>query len=131
MVPLLGGTIGFLPAFAALTLYSILPTLRNTVTGITELDPAIVEAAHGVGMTAQQRLWRVELPLAAPVIVAGIRTATVWVVGTATLGNAGRRAEPGKLHLCGPANAQLDLGPVRLRFRRGARDYPRPNYPRD
>jgi len=85
MVPLLGGTIGFLPAFAALTLYSILPTLRNTVTGIREIDPAIVEAAHGVGMTDWQRLWRVELPLAAPVIMAGIRTATVWVVGTATL----------------------------------------------
>ncbi len=85
MVPLLGGTIGFLPAFAALTMYSVLPTLRNTVTGITELNPAIVEAAHGVGMTDWQRLWRVELPLAAPVIVAGIRTATVWVVGTATL----------------------------------------------
>ena len=85
MVPLLGGTIGFLPAFAALTMYSVLPTLRNTVTGIVELDPAIVEAAHGVGMTDWQRLWRVELPLAAPVIVAGIRTATVWVVGTATL----------------------------------------------
>ena len=85
MVPVLGGTIGFLPAFMALTLYSILPTLRNTVTGITELDPAVVEAAHGVGMTARQRLWRVELPLAAPVIVAGVRTATVWVVGTATL----------------------------------------------
>ncbi len=85
MVPLLGGTIGFLPAFAALTMYSVLPTLRNTVTGIAELDPAIVEAAHGVGMTDWQRLWRVELPLAAPVIVAGIRTATVWVVGTTTL----------------------------------------------
>ena len=85
MVPLLGGTIGFWPAFTALTMYSVLPTLRNTVTGIAELNPAIVEAAHGVGMTDWQRLWRVELPLAAPVIVAGIRTATVWVVGTATL----------------------------------------------
>lgn len=85
MVPLLGGLIGFLPAFMALTLYSILPTLRNTVTGIAELDPAIIEAANGVGMTENQRLWRVELPLAAPVIVAGFRTATVWVVGTATL----------------------------------------------
>lgn len=85
MVPLLGGTIGFLPAFVALTMYSVLPVLRNTVTGISELNPAIVEAAHGVGMTDWQRLCRVELPLAAPVIVAGIRTATVWVVGTATL----------------------------------------------
>lgn len=85
MVPILGGMIGFLPAFLALTLYSILPVLRNTVTGIGEVDPAMVEAAQGVGMTDWQRLFRVELPLAAPVIIAGIRTATVWVVGTTTL----------------------------------------------
>ena len=85
MVPILGGTIGFGPAFVALTLYSILPVLRNTVTGLEEVDPAMVEAARGVGMTDQQRLWQVELPLAAPVIIAGVRTATVWVVGIATL----------------------------------------------
>jgi osmoprotectant transport system permease protein len=59
--------------------------LRNTVTGIAGVDAAIVEAARGVGMTDRQRLLRVELPLALPVIVAGVRTATVWVVGTATL----------------------------------------------
>jgi osmoprotectant transport system permease protein len=59
--------------------------LRNTVTGIAGVDPALVEAARGVGMTDRQRLLRVELPLALPVIVAGVRTATVWVVGTATL----------------------------------------------
>ncbi len=85
MVPLLGGTIGFGPAFVALTLYSILPVLRNTVTGLQEVDPAMIEAARGVGMTDRQRLWQVELPLAAPVIIAGVRTATVWVVGIATL----------------------------------------------
>jgi osmoprotectant transport system permease protein len=85
MVPLLGGTIGFLPAFIALTLYSMLPVLRNTVTGILEIDPAMTEAARGVGMTDQQSLRWVELPLAAPYILAGIRTATVWVVGMATL----------------------------------------------
>lgn len=85
MVPLLGGMIGFVPAFMALTLYSMLPVLRNTVTGITEIDPALQEAALGVGMTDWQSLMKVELPLAMPVIVAGIRTATVWVVGTATL----------------------------------------------
>lgn len=78
-------SIGFLPALAALTLYSLLPILRNTVTGIAGVDPALVEAARGVGMTPRQQLWRVELPLAMPVIVAGVRTATVWVVGTATL----------------------------------------------
>ena len=86
MVPLLGGMIGFVPAFIALTLYSILPMLRNTVTGIMDVDPSITEAARGMGMTDKQILFRVELPLAAPVIIAGIRTATVWVVGMATRG---------------------------------------------
>jgi osmoprotectant transport system permease protein len=85
MVPLLGGLIGFVPAFVALTLYSMLPVLRNTVTGILEIDPAMTEAARGVGMTDRQSLLWVELPLAAPIIIAGIRTATVWVVGMATL----------------------------------------------
>jgi osmoprotectant transport system permease protein len=77
--------IGFLPALVALTLYGLLPILRNTVTGLAGVDPAVQEAALGVGMTPRQALWRVELPLALPVIVAGVRTATVWVVGTATL----------------------------------------------
>ena len=63
----------------------MLPILRNTVTGIRGVDPAVVEAARGVGMTTRQQLRRVELPLALPVIVAGIRTATVWIVGIATL----------------------------------------------
>ncbi len=85
MVPLLGGMIGFLPAFLALTMYSMLPMLRNTVTGLTEVDPAIIEAARGVGMTERQQLFQVEIPLALPMIIAGIRTAAVWVVGTATL----------------------------------------------
>lgn len=88
-VPLLAAlslpSIGFLPALVGLTLYGLLPILRNTVTGITGLDPALIEAARGVGMTPRQRLTRVELPLALPVIVAGIRTATVWTVGIATL----------------------------------------------
>jgi len=76
---------GFLPAVIALTLYSILPILRNTVTGIAGVDPAMTEAARGVGMTPWQSLRRVELPLALPVMIAGVRTATVWVVGIATL----------------------------------------------
>ena len=78
-------SIGFLPALIGLTLYSVLPILRNTVTDIAAVDPAVVEAARAVGMTDRQRLRRVELPLALPVIVAGVRTATVWVVGLATL----------------------------------------------
>ena len=89
MVPILAGlelpSIGFLPAIIGLTLYGVLPILQNTVTGIAGVDAAVKEAARGVGMTARQQLVRVELPLAMPVIVAGIRTATVWIVGVATL----------------------------------------------
>src|SRR4051795_2324680 len=76
---------GFLPAVLALALYSMLPVLRNTITGLQGVDPAILEAAQGVGMTSRQSLFMVELPLALPVIMAGIRTAAVWVIGTATL----------------------------------------------
>jgi osmoprotectant transport system permease protein len=77
--------LGFLPSLLALTLYSMLPILRNGVAGLTGVDPAIVEAARGVGMTDRQRLFQVELPLAAPVIMAGVRTAAVWTIGAATL----------------------------------------------
>jgi osmoprotectant transport system permease protein len=77
--------IGYAPAIVALTLYSVLPILRNTVTGIDGVDPALTEAARGVGMTPRQQLLRVELPVAMPMIVAGLRTSAVWVVGTATL----------------------------------------------
>jgi len=76
---------GFLPAVLALALYSMLPVLRNTITGLGGVDPAILEAAQGVGMTPLQSLFQVELPLALPVMMAGIRTAAVWVIGTATL----------------------------------------------
>ncbi|UGA41054.1 ABC transporter permease/substrate-binding protein [Bradyrhizobium quebecense] len=76
---------GFLPAVLALALYSMLPVLRNTITGLSGVDPAVLEAAQGVGMTPRQSLTMVELPLAMPVMMAGIRTAAVWVIGTATL----------------------------------------------
>ncbi|WP_407117955.1 glycine betaine ABC transporter substrate-binding protein [Bradyrhizobium sp. LMG 9283] len=76
---------GFLPAMLALALYSMLPVLRNGITGLNGIDPALIEAAKGVGMTARQSLLMVELPLALPVMMAGIRTAAVWVIGTATL----------------------------------------------
>jgi osmoprotectant transport system permease protein len=76
---------GFLPAVLALALYSMLPVLRNTITGLDGVEPAILEAAQGVGMTPRQSLFTVELPLALPVMMAGIRTAAVWVIGTATL----------------------------------------------
>ena len=77
--------LGFLPSLLALTLYSMLPIVRNAVTALLNVDPAVLEAARGVGMTARQSLFRVELPLAMPVIMAGIRTSAVWVIGTATL----------------------------------------------
>jgi osmoprotectant transport system permease protein len=80
------GRIGVAPALFALTLYSILPILRNTVTGLKNVDPDLLEAAQGMGMTPWQTLTRIQFPLAIPVIIAGIRTASVWVVGTATLG---------------------------------------------
>ncbi|HKR86630.1 MAG TPA: glycine betaine ABC transporter substrate-binding protein [Phenylobacterium sp.] len=77
--------LGFLPALLALALYSMLPILRNAIAGILGVDPAVRSAADGVGMTPGQRLWQVELPLAAPVIMAGVRTAAVWTIGAATL----------------------------------------------
>ncbi len=90
MVPVLAKTgwlspFGFPPAVIALTLYAILPILRNAVTGLRGVDPAVVEAARGIGMAPGQVMRWVQLPLAAPVIAAGIRTATVWTVGAATL----------------------------------------------
>jgi osmoprotectant transport system permease protein len=83
-VPLIGG-IGATPAIVALTLYSLLPIIRNTVTGIEQVDPAAREAALGLGMTGRQILVLVELPLALPTIMAGIRIAAVVCVGIATL----------------------------------------------
>jgi osmoprotectant transport system permease protein len=84
MVALLGA-FGFWPALSALVLYALLPILRNSVTGIVGVDAAVLEAADGMGMTARERLLRVELPLGLPVILAGVRTAVVWTVGMATL----------------------------------------------
>jgi len=77
--------LGLIPSVLALALYSMLPVLRNTVTGLMGIDPAVREAALGVGMTPRQSLWMVEWPLALPVIMGGVRTAAVWVIGTATL----------------------------------------------
>ncbi len=77
--------LGFLPALLALTLYSMLPILRNGITGLTGVDLTVIEAAKEVGMTPGQRLVRVEAPLAAPVIMAGVRTSAVWTIGAATL----------------------------------------------
>ncbi|RYY47953.1 MAG: ABC transporter permease subunit [Sphingomonadales bacterium] len=77
--------LGFLPSLLALSLYAVLPILRNGVTGLATLDPAVIEAADGVGMTSAQKLRLVEAPLVAPMLMAGIRTAAVWTIGAATL----------------------------------------------
>ena len=85
---LIGGgvpALGFLPALLALTLYALLPILRNLIAGLRGIDPAVLQAADAVGMTGGQRLRLVEAPLAAPVAMAGIRTAAVWTIGAATL----------------------------------------------
>jgi osmoprotectant transport system permease protein len=95
MIPLLG--IGVVPALVALVLYSLYPIVRNTYTGVRDADPAAVSAARALGMTDRQILREVRLPLATPVIMAGVRTAAVIDVGTATLAafiGAGGLGEP-------------------------------------
>jgi osmoprotectant transport system permease protein len=86
-LPLIGG-IGKSTAIIALCLYALLPILRNTLLGILAVDPAVRESAVAIGMTRRQVLWQVELPLAVPSIVAGLRIATVTTVGTATIAAA-------------------------------------------
>jgi len=89
LIPVLGSYgIGRVPAIIALFLYSLLPIIRNTFTGINGVDPAVREAARGMGMTDWQMLTQVELPLALNVIVAGVRVATVISIGTATIAAA-------------------------------------------
>jgi osmoprotectant transport system permease protein len=86
-LPLIGG-IGKRTAVVALCLYALLPILRNTLLGITGVDASVRESAVAMGMTARQILWQVELPLAAPSVVAGLRLATVATIGTATIAAA-------------------------------------------
>jgi osmoprotectant transport system permease protein len=86
-IPFIGG-IGRRTAIVALVLYALLPILRNTYVGLTGIDPAVLEAAEAMGMTNGQILWRVRLPLALAVILAGIRTATVITIGVATIAAA-------------------------------------------
>lgn len=88
MIPvlsLIGQGIGWLPAVIAILLYSQLPIVRNTYTAITNVDPALREAATGMGMTPLQRLLRMEIPIAVPVIMAGVRTAVVMNIGVAAI----------------------------------------------
>ncbi|WP_429419212.1 ABC transporter permease [Pseudomonas plecoglossicida] len=88
MIPLLsiwGQGIGMVPAIIALFLYSQLPIIRNTHTAISNVEPSLREAARGMGMSSWQRLWKVELPLAMPLIMAGVRVATVINIGIAAI----------------------------------------------
>jgi len=78
--------IGATPVVVALTMYGLLPIVRNTITGLREVDPATVESAQGMGMSRWQRLLRIELPMAWPVIITGIRVTTLILVGIATIG---------------------------------------------
>lgn len=78
--------LGAKPVVVALTLYGLLPIVRNTITGLREVDPAIVESAQGMGMSRTQRLVRIEFPLAWPVILTGMRVTSLILVGIATIG---------------------------------------------
>ena len=82
-IPIVG--IGNPPAIMALFLYSLLPILRNTVTGLDEVNPAVVESARGMGMSSRQQLLKVKLPLAWPVIMAGVRVSSLLVIGIAAI----------------------------------------------
>lgn len=83
LIPIVG--IGFRPALIALAMYALLPIVRNTVSGLRAVDPAVVESARGMGLNATQRLLRIELPNAWPVILAGVRVATQLTVGIAAI----------------------------------------------
>ena len=82
-IPIFG--LGYKPAVVALVMYALLPILRNTVTGLRSVDPAVVESAQGMGMSARERLFRIELPLAWPVIIAGVRVSTMLLMGIAAI----------------------------------------------
>ena len=107
-VPWLGENAARL-AILALTGYALLPILRNTYAGIRSVDPALVDVAEAMGMTGQQRLWKVELPLGASVILAGVRTATVTCVGVATIAAAIGAGGLGELIFRGVASVDNGL----------------------
>ena len=78
--------VGTAPVVVALVMYSLLPIVANTIVGLRQVDPAIVESAQGMGLTRTQRLWRIELPLAWPVVLTGMRVATLIALGIAAIG---------------------------------------------
>ncbi len=82
-IPILG--LGWAPSFAALFLYALLPILRNTIVGLNEVDPAVLESAKGMGLSSRQQLIAVKVPLAWPVILTGIRVSTLFICGVAAI----------------------------------------------
>jgi osmoprotectant transport system permease protein len=82
-IPVVG--LGFWSAFIALFMYALLPIMRNTVTGLAEVSPAVLESARGMGLTKRDRLWKIQLPLAWPVIITGIRVAALLTAGIAAI----------------------------------------------
>jgi osmoprotectant transport system permease protein len=107
LIPLVG--IGKPPAIITLFLYSLMPIIRNTYVGIREINPAIIEAAEGMGMTEMQILIKVRLPLALPVIMAGIRTAGVLLVGIATIASLIGAGGLGEILFLGITSMNIDL----------------------
>jgi len=82
-IPIVG--LGFTPSFIALYLYALLPILRNTVTGLAGVSPAVLESAKGMGLSSRQRLWQIEVPLAWPVIITGVRVSALLTAGIAAI----------------------------------------------
>jgi osmoprotectant transport system permease protein len=107
LIPLVG--IGTIPSIIALVIYALLPILRNIYTGIKEVDPNLIEAAKGLGMNNRRLLFKVELPLAMPVIMAGIRTAMVLIIGTATIASLIGAGGLGDLITVGISRNDMDL----------------------
>ena len=107
LIPVMG--IGRKPAITALVIYALLPLLRNTYTGINGVDPVYMVASRAMGMNKMQQLFKVQLPLAMPVIMAGIRTATVLIIGTATLASLIGAGGLGKLILLGLDRNNMNL----------------------
>jgi len=102
-------TIGLLPGLIALVAYAVLPVLRNTFTGIRQVDPTVIEVARGMGMRSHQILLSVQLPLALPVIMAGVRIATVWTIGVAALAALIGTGGLGNLIFRGLSNYRVSL----------------------
>lgn len=107
LIPIMG--IGRKPAITALVIYALLPILRNTYTGINGVDPVYMVASRAMGMNKAQQLFKIQLPLAMPVIMAGIRTATVLIIGTATLASLIGAGGLGKLILLGLDRNNMNL----------------------